>query len=48
MHLSESGDPIIEILDPADPGGPPIPPDDDDLLTGDIDDLGMMAGVDFL
>lgn len=49
LHLSENGEPIIEILDPAVPGGPPIPPDDDeDPIGGDTDDLGFLVGMDVL
>lgn len=49
LHMTDGGEPIIEILDPEDPGSPPIPPDDDDdPIGGDNDDLGLLAGSDVL
>jgi hypothetical protein len=50
FHFNTDGDPVIEILDPASPGSPPIPPGDDTPppLDGDSDAIDILAGSDLI
>lgn len=50
FHFTPEGDPVIEILDPASPGSPPVPPGTDTSppLGGDIGAIDIVAGSDLI